>query len=181
MEEIIRQATLKDLHYVVDLSKKENRALGFIPKMAYESAITGIKTGKRWSDKCNDKLFVCEINKDLVGFVLASFGNPFSNNRQGKIAQICLQEDARKLARGKMLLNAVIEWGKAIGTTAFNCGCADDLESNLFWICMGWTKVGSRKGISHQNTWKQTSDRLVNLYRYDPHDLFLTLKLPEVK
>ena len=54
--DIIRFADEFDLPYVVDLSKKENHALGFIPKMAYESAITGIKTGKRWSDICNDTI-----------------------------------------------------------------------------------------------------------------------------
>lgn len=174
VNEVVRPASLSDVSYIVSLANKESKSLGFIPKMAYESAITGVKTGKRWSNVCNDKLFVCEINDDLVGFVLSSFGNPFSNNRQGKIAQICLQNDARKMARGKLLLNAVIEWGKMIGTTAFNCGCADDLESNLFWICMGWTKIGTRNGISHTNTWRETSARKINLYRYDPHDLFLS-------
>ena len=38
-----RQAILADVPYVVDLSKKENHCLGFIPKMAYTSAVTGIK------------------------------------------------------------------------------------------------------------------------------------------
>lgn len=169
----IRAAKLEDLSYIVDLSKKESKALGFIPKMAYESAITGIKTGKRWSNVCNDRLFVCECNGDLVGFVLASFGKPQAINRQGKIAQICLQEDARKIARGRMLLDAVLIYGLTIGCPAFNCGCADDLESNLFWLAMGWRLIGQRKGISHTNTWKQTSGRVINLYRYDPNDLFL--------
>ena len=54
----IRLAKEKDIPYVVDLSKKEQHALGFIPKMAYEAAVTGVKTGKRWSDVCNDKMFV---------------------------------------------------------------------------------------------------------------------------
>ena len=63
---IVRQAVLADLPYVVSLSKKENHSLGFIPKMAYESAITGIKTGDRWSNVCNDKLFVIECNLSLI-------------------------------------------------------------------------------------------------------------------
>ena len=74
MNSEIRLAELKDLPYVLDLSKKESLAIGFIPKIAYEAAITGIKTGKRWSDTCNDKLFVCTSNDDLVGFCLVSFG-----------------------------------------------------------------------------------------------------------
>jgi GNAT superfamily N-acetyltransferase len=170
---IVREAIIKDIVYVVSLSKKESFSLGFIPKMAYEAAITGIKKGKRWSPVCNDKLFVCTVNNDLVGFCLASFGRRNAIYRTGKIAQICLQEDARKLERGKLLLNSVIEWGKKINTLSFSAGCADDLESNLFWLAMGWNKIGDRFGISHKNTWLQISKRKVNIYNYDPYSLIL--------
>ena len=80
----VRLAEYKDLLYIVDLSKKESKSLGFIPKIAYEAAITGIKKGKRWSDVCNDKLFVIECNKDLVGFCLASFGKTYDQYKKGK-------------------------------------------------------------------------------------------------
>ena len=40
---------------------------------------------------------------------------------------------------------------------------------------MGWELVGERKGISHKNTWKQTSKRKVNLYMYNPMDMFWKL------
>ena len=73
---MIRLATLLDVPYIVSLSKKESLCLGFIPKTAYEAAITSFKGGKRWSNTCNDKLFVCEENGDLVGFVMFSYGNP---------------------------------------------------------------------------------------------------------
>ena len=148
-------------------------SLGFIPKMAYESAITGIKKGKRWSDVCNDKLFVIECNRDLVGFCLASFGRPNAINKQGRIAQIALQEDARLLQRGRLLLDTVIDYGYSVFTCGWSCGCADDLPSNIFWQSMGWSKVGERRGISHKNTWKQTSQRQVNIYKFDPSDMFI--------
>ncbi len=169
---IVRFAEIKDLPYIVDLANKESLSLGFIPKMAYESAITGIKTGKRWSDTCNDKIWVCECNGDLVGFVLASFGQFNAVWKYGKIAQICLQTDARMMQRGRLLLDSVTGYGSKRGTLSFNCGCANDLPSNIFWQTMGWTQIGQRNGISHKNTWKQTSSRMVNLYRFDPYDLF---------
>ena len=50
---------------------------------------------------------------------------------------------------------------------------ADDLPSNLFWKSMGWMKVATRMGISHKNIWKQTSKRKVNIYKFDPQDMFL--------
>lgn len=168
----VRFAQEKDLIYVLSLSKKENFSLGFIPKMAYESAITGIKKGDRWSDVCNDKLLVIECNNDLVGFCLASFGRIGGIGKMGKISQICLQVDARLMQRGRLLLDAVIEYGKKKGTFRWSCGCADDLPSNLFWQTMGWVKIGDRQGISHKNTWKQTSKRRVNVYRLDPFDMF---------
>ncbi len=163
----VRPAELTDIPYVLDLSKKEADSLGFIPKPAYTAAITGVKTGKRWSDVCNDRMWVCTNNGDLVGFVLASFGNFRSKDRRGKIAQICIQSDARKFERGRNLLAHVIAYGSSLGCHDFGCGCAEDLESNLFWTAMGWRHVGDRMGISHKNTWKQTSKRKVNLYQYD--------------
>jgi len=173
IDEVIRFAEIKDLPYILDLSKKESMSIGFIPKMAYESAITGIKKGKRWSDTCNDKIWVCEINNDVVGFVLASFGLRNAVWRYGKIAQICLQVDARLLMRGRMMLDSVTEYGETkMGTLSFSCGCADDLPSNIFWQAMGWLKIGDRFGISHKNTWKQTSKRKVNIYRHDKYDMF---------
>ena len=165
--DIVRPSTLEDIPYILDLTKKEAHSLGFIPKPAYAAAITGIKTGKRWSNVCNDRMWVCSNNDDLVGFVLASFGNPRGESRRGKIAQICIQSDARKFERGRNLLAHVIAYGAGKGCNDFGCGCAADLESNIFWTAMGWNPVGDRMGISHTNTWKQTSKRVVNLYEYD--------------
>jgi len=71
------------------------------------------------------------------------------------------------------LLSAAISHGNLRGIEDFACGCADDLPSNIFWNTMGWTKINQRFGISHKNTWKQTSKRIVNIYRYDPFDMFL--------
>jgi hypothetical protein len=45
-------------------------------------------------------------------------------------------------------------------------GCANDLESNFFWSAMGWVQVAERQGISHKNTWKQTSkNKMLALHR----------------
>ena len=164
---MIRSAEIKDIPYIVSLANKESMCLGFIPKPAYEAAITGIKTGKRWSTTCNDKLFVCEENNDLVGFVMFSFG------KVSKVNQICIQSDARLIERGKALLNAGIAHANLRGIEDFACGCADDLASNFFWLQMGWVKAGERLGISHKNTWKQSSKRKINLYRYQTNSLFV--------
>jgi hypothetical protein len=163
---MIRLAVEGDVPYIIDLAKKESLSLGFIPKPAYTAAITGHKTGKRWSTTCNDKLFVCEENNQPVGFVLFSYG------KVAKCNQIAIQSDARLIERGRALLSAAISHGNMRGIEDFACGCADDLPSNFFWRQMGWTKFGERFGISHKNTWKQTSKRIVNLYQFSTNNLF---------
>lgn len=163
---IIRPATLNDLKYINHLAKVENHALGFIPNTAYEAAITGEKLGKRWSNVCNDKLWVCEENGDLVGFLLMSYG------QWAKVNQIAIQEDARLIERGKALLDAGMDHGIKMGRQDFVCGCADDLPSNQFWQGVGWKQLGQRQGISHKNTWKETSDRKVNIYHRQLNSLF---------
>ena len=165
---MIRSAALEDVPYIVALANKESFCLGFIPKPAYEAAITGCKTGKRWSTTCNDKIFMCVENDDLVGFVMFSYG------KVAKCNQICIQQDARLIERGRALLSAAVSHGNLRGIEDFACGCADDLPSNFFWQQMGWVKVGERRGISHKNTWKESSKRKVNIYRYQTNSLFTT-------
>jgi len=122
----VRLAQLSDLKYVHHLSKNEAHALGFIPNTAYEAAITGIKTGKRWSNVCNDKLWICEENDDPVGFLLMSFG------RWAKVNQIAIQEDARLIERGKALLKEGMDYAYTLGREDFICGCADDCHQIAF-------------------------------------------------
>ena len=162
----VRLAEINDLKYIHSLSKIESNALGFIPNTAYEAAITGEKTGKRWSNTCNDKLWLCEENGDKVGFLLMSFG------RWSKVNQIAIQEDARRIERGKALLDAGMKHGQSRGIQDFACGCADDLPSNQFWKGVGWKQLGNRQGISHKNTWKETSKRKVNIYHFQQNSLF---------
>lgn len=164
---IVQKASLDDLSYIISLSNKESRALGFIPKVAYESAILGKKPSvHRWSDICNDKIFLCKENNDPVGFLMMSYG------KTAKINQICIQEDARLFERGKALLKAAIAHGNSIGIFNYACGCADDLESNSFWLAMGFDFVGQRNGIYYKNTWKESSKRKINLYSFQQYSLF---------
>ncbi len=163
----IQPATLYDLKYITSLANKESKAIGFIPKSAYEAAILGKKPSiHRWSDTCNDKIFICSENGDPVGFVMMSYG------RRAKVNQICIQQDARLLERGSALLNAATGHGIKRHIFDYGCGCADDLESNVFWRVMGWRKVGERRGIHHSNTYKESSSRLVNLYSFQVNSLF---------
>ena len=79
----MRQAKISDLPYVLNLGKKEFKSIGFIPRMAYEGAINGIKVGKGWEITCNARLFIITENDDPVGFCLSSFGRPKAKIRKG--------------------------------------------------------------------------------------------------
>jgi GNAT superfamily N-acetyltransferase len=169
----VRQAKISDISYILSLGKKEFKSIGFIPRMAYEGAINGVKIGKGWQITCNAKLFVITENGDPVGFCLSSFGRPKANIRKGNITQICLQEDARLIKRGRALLHHVIKYGETLGVADWSCGCADDLISNFFWQSMGWVQVGQRKGKDFR-TQRATSERIINIYMHSTHDFFIT-------
>jgi len=159
---IIKPATLDDLKYIDSLAKGESKSLGFIPKARYEASIVGRRMKEPSQPACNDKLIMCFENDDPVGFVLGS---------QTKVHQIVLQEDARMLERGKALLKEYIDDSLIKGYRTFSCGCADDLESNVFWKAMGWDKVSERNGI-YYGTSKQSSKRKINNYIYVVDGLF---------
>jgi GNAT superfamily N-acetyltransferase len=166
----VRLATLDDLKYVEHLSRIESFSIGFVPKPAYEAAITGLKAGKRWSPVCNDRLFVATDNDDYVGFVLASFGD------KARVTQIAIQEDARLLERGALLLEAVTDEGARRQCEITHAGCAADLPSNSFWEAMGFRNVGVRKGIHFES--KLSSNRDVNLWQRTKHQLWLPFDTP---
>jgi len=162
---LVKKATLNDLKYIESLSKTESRSIGFIPKVRYEAAIIGQRIHETTKPNCNDTIYLCFEDNDPVGFVLASKGR--GGDSSSKIAQIVIQPDARLIERGMLLLNRVIKHYETKGIFNFKCGCADDLESNLFWKAMGWEKVSQRKGIAYTNTSLETSDRDINIYRFE--------------
>ena len=165
----VRPATLADIKYIVSLSKGESNAIGFIPKAAYETAITGIKKGKCWSNKSNTKLWVVEENGDLLGFLLMSFG------KVARINQICIQPDARQVERGKLMLQEGTQWARnEHGLYEMTACCANDLESNKFWKALDFVQVGTRNGKAWNNTWNETSDRLINIYNKDEQPTIFT-------
>lgn len=167
---VIQRAEANDLRYVEYLAGLESRAVGFIPKPAYEAAITGLKAGKRWSPTCTDGLWICRENDEPVGFVLASFG------QIARIAQIAIQEDARLVARGQALLEAVATEAARRGLDGTQAGCADDLPSNSFWEACGFQVVGQRAGVHFET--KRKSGRTVNIWRRYEHQLYLFDAVP---
>ena len=95
------------------------------------------------------------------------------NQNQSKHIVSQLQKLQNQRARASRARQPVGRVVFAVCFVDFVCGCADDLPSNFFWQGVGWQKVSQRKGISHKNTWKETSKRKVNI-----SFLFSNLLLP---
>lgn len=165
MSTVIRPATTNDLTYVESLSKEESFSIGFVPKPAYEAAITGEKLGKRWSPVCNDRLFIATENDDPVGFVLSSYGT------KARITQVTIQKDARLIERGALLVQAVQDEAERRRCEITHAGCAADLPSNAFWEALGFRLAGTRKGIHFES--KKSSKRDVNLWQKTRSQLWL--------
>jgi N-acetylglutamate synthase-like GNAT family acetyltransferase len=122
----IRLATLADLSYIEHLRRQESDAIGFIPIQRYEMEIDGRRHGT---------MLLAFENDDPVGFIYAT------HNRAGvtHIQQVAVQEDARMLERGKLLVDGVtkeLDW-------LVSCRCAADLESTNFWEALGFNLLDS--------------------------------------
>jgi GNAT superfamily N-acetyltransferase len=120
----IETATLQDIDYLCHLQRIEaNRddAIGFLPKVAYENEIRGIRHGT---------ILVARENDDEVGFLYAT------HNRHGvtHIQQVAVQDDARRLDIGGQLVGAVTRTNDWL----VSLRCREGLPSVDFWTALGF-------------------------------------------
>ena len=125
----IAQATLADVDYVCHLQRIEANSLdsiGFVPRMGYEKEIDGRRHGS---------ILVARENGDEVGFIYAT------HNRSGitKIQQIAVQDDARRLEIGTVLVDAVTNPNDWLMTLR----CRENLPSANFWRELGFMVNGT--------------------------------------
>ena len=151
----IIDAIISDIKYIDWLRAKESEAVGFIPKVRYEMEITGDRGGD---------ILLAKENNDLVGFVYVTYGPPLS----AKIQQIVIQEDARRMERATALLDEIAKRARNRGCAEIGCRCAEDLEANIFWKSLGFTKVSEGMGKSVYSRGKAKlgkRGRHINIYR----------------
>jgi GNAT superfamily N-acetyltransferase len=131
------EATPSDWLYIDSLRKKEGNALGFIPKDAYISVLSGAPVdGRRRYEY--QRLWLIRDNDDPTGYVYASFVWPMAS-----VWQIVVQEDARRWERATKLLQQVEHHAMANGMQGIKARVADDLEAVLFWEASGYTAAAS--------------------------------------
>ena len=156
---LIRAATLADWPYIESLRRKEWFSLGFIPKGAYLSVLSRqpVDGRRRWEYQ---RLVVSEDNGDLTGFCYSSFAQ-----QEAHIIQMVVQEDARRWARATLLEGDVRQRAVELGKCGVVCRVACDLESNLYWLALGYTRIEA--AFSEWRNQASKSGRLVWRYRRD--------------
>jgi N-acetylglutamate synthase-like GNAT family acetyltransferase len=165
----VRVATIEDLRYIESLRRSVSEDIGFIPLQRYEMEIDGRRNGR---------VLVVTDNGDLTGFCYATFGG-----QSAKVQQVAIQEDARRMERATLLVDAVYNEGLQRGLQQVSCRCAEDIPANEFWRSLGFGCVGQVDSKSvyagtGREKWSKRGRRL-NVYVYSPAGLWLPGSLGE--
>jgi len=160
----VRTATEKDKTFIDKLQKDNSYAVGFIQSTIWDKYVFG---GER-----NFVVFICEKNSDMVGYVLLTPGRKAYS--YAKIQQIAVREDARRLDYGSALLAVVSDFCNQFTRMGVTLRCRIDLESNKFWMALGFSMYGVwKKGQVNHVGFKASDD--INLWRIDLNESLLTL------
>lgn len=152
----VRTSTYKDMLLIDKLQKENSYAVGFIQKTIWENYVFG---GER-----NFVVFICEANKDAVGYVLITPG--MGSYKYAKIQQIAVRNDARRLYYGTALLDVCRQFCEQFHRIGFTLRCRQDLESNMFWKSLGFQQYGTRrKGDINHVGFKASND--INLWKIE--------------
>jgi len=133
--EIVEARLDQNHHELITLADhaitNDGHCIGFLPHGAYHDATT------------NNRLFSLFRNDDRVGFILWS-----SNElRECRILQIWIRRDARLIEHGRALVEHLEEaHARRLHAWQLRAWVAEDLEANLFWPQIGFTKKGWRWG-----------------------------------
>lgn len=109
----------------------DGHCIGFLPHGAYHDATR------------SNRLFSLFRNSDRVGFILWSC----NQIRECRILQIWIRRDARLIEHGRALVEYLQNaHARRLHLWQLRAWVAEDLEANLFWPQIGFTKKGWRWG-----------------------------------
>ncbi len=160
----VRTSTIKDMLLIDKLQKENSFAVGFIQKTVWEKYVFG---GMR-----NFVVLICEANNDAVGYVLITPGKKAYS--YAKIQQIAVRNDARRLHYGTALIDVCRQFCEKFNRIGFTLRCRKDLESNNFWLQLGFEKYAIwEKGKINHVGFKASND--INLYKIELNKNIKTL------
>jgi len=130
MEYIVKRVEPDDsqIRGYMDWLQGQNRhELGFLSWMALDEAIR------------RGRVLQATLNGELAGYVI--HGKPGQNTR---ILQTVIQQDARRFEHGTALVEAVKIIANSVGGHKISLHCAEDLEANIFWDALNFSRTGQR-------------------------------------
>lgn len=156
---MVRTSKASDWKFVDKLQKENSDAVGFIQDTIWSKYV--------WGGERNFVVLICEMNLDPVGYVLMTPGR--GTESYGKIQQIAVRQDARRLEYGTALINVAKQFCEQFNRAGFTLRCRIDLESNRFWDALGFHKYGTwEKGkINHVG---MKASNTINLWRIELND-----------
>ena len=103
------------------------------------------------------KGWVCEINKEIVGFSIADL-------KDNNIWALFLNPEFEKLGIGKQLHDIMIDWYFEQTTKTVWLGTSPNTRAEMFYKKAGWKEIGTHgKGeIKFEMTYKDWNDRKRN-------------------
>ena len=153
---LVRTSNVNDLLIIDKLQKENAHAVGFIQKTIWDDYVFG---GQR-----NFVVLIAEANDDPVGYVLITPGR--ADMTYGKIQQIAIRNDARRLKYGTALIDVCRQFCMTHNRKGFTLRCRVDLESNHFWKSLGFVHYSTwEKGKINHVGFKASND--INLWRID--------------
>jgi GNAT superfamily N-acetyltransferase len=141
--------------YCVALANRNRVALGFIPKARFAERVTLGQVLPEFE------------NGDLCGYLLVGRARDYLH-----IHQACIQDDARKMAHGRALVERVAQRARRTGCQGISLRCAADLPSNAFWQALGFAHVTTLPGGLSRG-------RIINVYQISFPDAFPLIERPE--
>jgi len=165
----IRTSSIKDYLLVDKLQKENAYAVGFIQRTIWDKYV--------WGGERNFVVLIAESNNDPVGYVLITPGK--GSKSYGKIQQIAVRNDARRLKYGKALISVCRDFCNFMFIKGFTLRCRTDLESNYFWRALGFENYGVWEKGKINHVGFKASDN-INLWKIDLNENILDLFSLEV-
>jgi GNAT superfamily N-acetyltransferase len=167
---LVRNSSILDWKFVDKLQRENSFAVGFIQDTIWEKYV--------WGGQRNFVVLICEMNLDPVGYVLLTPGKRFGG--YGKVQQIVVRNDARRLEYGTALIEVVRRFCEQVSLKGVTLRCRVDLESNHFWRALGFTRYGTwEKGKVNHVGFKASDD--INLWRIELNERIPLLFSAEVE
>ena len=121
----VRFAVPSDLPVIAEIYRDNRRALGYLPRGAFEGAVA------------TRRVFVYERDGDVLGYLF--WGGSLTHSR---IFHLCIRQDARRKLHGVRTLLGAFLSTRPLTSRLVTLRCRIDLPATLFWHACGFLPMG---------------------------------------